>query len=134
MVITLPIKLKIEQNYNQKKCNSNSSNEEERIITGLKIYKSRSMFRNQPHKLNLHSNAHNYANATPNWTILPSKEVKSQEFTNDMHIKAIWCMLSSKCFKTYCAPWFKICARTSLKKREVNVYFDYVLRWRTKFS
>jgi hypothetical protein len=35
------------------------------------------------------SNAHNSTNTTQNWTKLPSKEVKFQELSNNMQIKAI---------------------------------------------
>ena len=48
----------------------------------LKIYKSRSMSRNQLRKFNMPSNAHNSAN-----TKLPLKEMKFQELSNNMKKK-----------------------------------------------
>ena len=47
------------------------------------------MFRNQPQNLNMPSNAHNFANTTRIRTKLLPKEVKYQEFSNNMMIKAI---------------------------------------------
>ena len=47
--------------------------EEDWIIIDLIICKSRSMSRNQLHKLNMPSNAHNFANKLRNWTKLTTK-------------------------------------------------------------
>ena len=66
----MSIQLKIEQKNHQKKRNFNSVDEEDQIKTDLN-YKSRSMFKNQLPKLNLHSNAHNSAYTTRNRTKLP---------------------------------------------------------------
>jgi hypothetical protein len=47
------------------------------------------MFNNQPQNLKMPSIAHNFANTTQNQTKLLPKEVKYQELSNNMLIKAI---------------------------------------------
>ena len=51
--------------------------------------KSRSLSRNQPHELNLPSNAHNFVNTTQNCTKPPPKEVRFQEISINLQMKAI---------------------------------------------
>ena len=58
----------------------------------LRIYKSRSMSRNQLRKFNMPSNAHNSAN-----TKLPLKEMKFQELSNNMKKK--WINIKFKMLK-----------------------------------
>ena len=60
--------------------------EEDWVIVHLKLCKSRSLSRNQPQKLDMSSNANNFAN--PNWnaTKIPPKEAKVQELSNNMQI------------------------------------------------
>ena len=79
-VITLSIQLKIKQNYHRTNAISmvfrQCVDEEDHIKTNLCIYKSRSLSRNQVQKLNLPSNAHNFANTTRTWTKVLPKELK----------------------------------------------------------
>ena len=63
--------------------------EEDYIITNLKICKIRSLSRNQLQKLDMPENASNFASKTRNSTKLPPKEVKFQKFPNNMHIKEL---------------------------------------------
>ena len=99
-------------NYHQKKRNLDSFStmhrEQDRIMIDLKICKSELLSRYQLHNLDLPSNAHNSTNAIRNWTKLPPKQQKFKSFPTICIQKKFDKLLSLKCLKTNCAPWFKV--------------------------
>ena len=65
------------------------------------------MSKNQLQKLNMPSNAQNVVNTIGNWTKIPLKEVKFQDFSNNMQIKSNMINIEFKMLKTNCAPWLR---------------------------
>ena len=74
------------------------------------------MSKNKLQKLNMPSNAHNYANTTWNWTKLPPKKVTIQEFPTICRSKQFDKYMSSNCLKTYSAFGFRVWWKTIAKK------------------